>query len=167
MRGDARKKAADIHGIRMRGEVKVWIGVGSDQIRSVVGGIGDGDGERVGCGKRRIVSRIKWYPSLSVSSPCRSFSLLHPLRSARLSLFHPLASSPSLLLAPRGSLVSGGCMILLAIIYGYAYARMYIDMDIHLMGLIQLLEINDVARLCSLNLYLYRNRMRDCWAFKF
>lgn len=102
MRGDARKKAADIHGIRMRGEVKVWIGVGSDQIRSVVGGIGDGDGERVGCGKRRIVSRIKWYPSLSVSSPCRSFSLLHPLRSARLSLFHPLASSPSLLLAPRG-----------------------------------------------------------------
>lgn len=66
--------------------------MGSDQIRSVVGGIGDGDGERVGCGKRRIVSRIKWYPSLSVSSPCRSFSLLHPLRSARLSLFHPLAS---------------------------------------------------------------------------
>lgn len=49
--------------------------MGSDQIRSVVGGIGDGDGERVGCGKRRIVSRIKWYPSLSVSSPCRSFSL--------------------------------------------------------------------------------------------
>lgn len=151
----------------MSGEVKVWIGVGSDQIRSVVGGIGDGDGERVGCGKRRIVSRIKWYPSLSVSSPCRSFSLLHPLRSARLSLFpirSPLLPPP---LAPRGSLASGGCMILLAIIYGYAYVRMYIDMDIHLMGLIQLLGINDVARLCSLNLYLYRNRMRDCWAFKF
>lgn len=136
--------------------------MGSDQIRSVVGGIGDGDGERVGCGKRRIVSRIKWYPSLSVSSPCRSFSLLHPLRSARLSLFHPLASflssspplpspppPPLLPSTPRGSLVSGRCMILLAIIYGYVYVRMYIDMDIHLMGLIQLLEINDVARRCA------------------
>lgn len=43
-----------------------------------MGGIDDGDGKLVGCGKRRIVSRIKWYPSLSVSSPCRSFSLLHP-----------------------------------------------------------------------------------------
>lgn len=40
-------------------------------------------------------------------------------------------------------------MILLAIIYGYVYVRMYIDMDIHLMGLIQLLEINDVARRCA------------------
>lgn len=133
--------------------------MGSDQIRSVVGGIGDGDGERVGCGKRRIVSRIKWYPSLSVSSPCRSFSLLHPLRacpplalsSARLFPLHPLPPpSPSPLPStPRGSLVSGRCMILLAIIYGYVYVRMYIDMDIHLMGLIQLLEINDVARRCA------------------
>lgn len=46
-----------------------------------MGGIDDGDGKLVGCGKRRIVSWIKWYPSLPVSSPCRSFSLLHPPRS--------------------------------------------------------------------------------------
>lgn len=70
-----KKKATDI-----QSAAKGSDRVGSDQIRSVVGGIGDGDGERVGCGKRRIVSRIKWYPSLSVSSPCRSLSLLHPPR---------------------------------------------------------------------------------------
>lgn len=65
--------------------------VDSDQIRSVVGGIGDADGEWVGCGKRRIVSRIKWYPSLSVSSPFLSsssplFAALDELASARLFL---------------------------------------------------------------------------------
>lgn len=66
---------------RWRIESGWWIRVTRIRSDQIVGGIDDGDGKLVGCGKRRIVSWIKWYPSLPVSSPCRSFSLLHPPRS--------------------------------------------------------------------------------------
>lgn len=59
--------------------ISIW-----DQIGSFASGIGDGDGKLVGCGKRRIVSRIKWYPSLSVSATLVAVSLFFiPLVAAR------------------------------------------------------------------------------------
>lgn len=66
----------------------------SDQI----GRIDDGDGKLVGCGKRRIVSRIKWYPSLSVSDPPSQFLSSSPTlarsESASFSLRFSLFDSP-------------------------------------------------------------------------